>query len=698
MAKTKNFKRKQLSKILRKKNTWIGIVFFLIICVVAFALWSGLVGAFLYYITQSKVMGEYKVISYMADIYEKTGSEDNFDGLPDDELRDYIITDNEGNILHQRGEDTRGFVTAKIFFTDQEKAMIVTADQSTGFIRADEEGELDVDIKQFIQWFLSEEQQERVNNNTSSAQNIYFPIWIQKSVNDGKEIFYGKAYTEVRLSDAFFLMLFAMVLLVLFIAVVILVLVNVIGNAVSHKRMVNIFFLDMVTKGHNWMWFIFRGEQILLRRKYARNRYAILDLAFVKYRNYCVCHSVEQGEKMLCRVNELVSAELMKDEICSHYASANFAIMLRYTDEEQLRTRIKSIVEKLEVIDATHKFAFHVGVVPLGSAVETGRRNKKQLVDLEKEYNNACAARATLADSDDSGIAFFGSELVDEQKWIDIVQECQETALKNEEFVVYYQPKYDPRTDELKGAEALIRWDSPQYGFKAPGTIIPIFEKNGFIVKIDHYMISHVARDQKRWLDQGLKCVPVSVNVSRAHFIEDDLAEQIRDMVDEIGTPHDLIEIELTESAFFDDKKAMISTITKLREYGFHVSMDDFGAGYSSLNSLKDMPLDVLKLDADFFRGDMDNGRGEIVVSEAIKLAKKLQMETVAEGVEDRGQVEFLAQQGCDMIQGFVYAEPMPGNLYEKRMSSDHLSPTDVLSEDKTDEEMPDNEIKTDPV
>ena len=126
--------------------------------------------------------------------------------------------------------------------------------------------------------------------------------------------------------------------------------------------------------------------------------------------------------------------------------------------------------------------------------------------------------------------------------------------------------------------------------------------------------------------------------------------------------------------------------------------MDDFGAGYSSLNSLKDMPLDVLKLDADFFRGDMDNGRGEIVVSEAIKLAKKLQMETVAEGVEDRGQVEFLAQQGCDMIQGFVYAEPMPGNLYEKRMSSDHLSPTDVLSEDKTDEEKTDNEIKTDPV
>ena len=162
--------------------------------------------------------------------------------------------------------------------------------------------------------------------------------------------------------------------------------------------------------------------------------------------------------------------------------------------------------------------------------------------------------------------------------------------------------------------------------------------------------------------------MPVSVNVSRAHFIESDLAEQIRDAVDKEGAPRALIEIELTESAFFDDKKALISTIEKLKSYGFSVSMDDFGAGYSSLNSLKDMPLDVLKLDADFFRGDSEGGRGEIVVSEAIKLAKALNMRTVAEGVEVRDQVDFLAKQGCDMIQGYYYAKPMAGADYELRM------------------------------
>ncbi|HBZ52982.1 MAG TPA: hypothetical protein DEO82_04325 [Eubacterium sp.] len=182
-------------------------------------------------------------------------------------------------------------------------------------------------------------------------------------------------------------------------------------------------------------------------------------------------------------------------------------------------------------------------------------------------------------------------------------------------------------------------------------------------------MLRHVARDQKKFADLGYSIVPVSVNVSRAHFMEDDLAEQIKAIVDEEGADRSFIEIELTESAFFDNKKAMIDTIEKLRSYGFSVSMDDFGSGYSSLNSLKDMPLDVLKLDAEFFRGETAGDRREIVVSEAIRLAKGLNMKTVAEGVEVKEQVDFLAELGCDMIQGYYFAKPMPVEEYEKRLS-----------------------------
>ena len=147
------------------------------------------------------------------------------------------------------------------------------------------------------------------------------------------------------------------------------------------------------------------------------------------------------------------------------------------------------------------------------------------------------------------------------------------------------------------------------------------------------------------------------------------LAGHIKDIIDCCGLPHHYIEIELTESAFFDDKQALLSTVNELKQYGFEVSMDDFGAGYSSLNSLKDLPLDVLKLDADFFRGDNANDpRSRVVVYEAIKLAKSLNMRVVAEGIEQKEQVEILAGMGCDMIQGYYFAKPMPASEYVNRM------------------------------
>lgn len=450
------------------------------------------------------------------------------------------------------------------------------------------------------------------------------------------------------------------------------------------------------------MWFSFRGEQLLKKRRSAAVSYAVLDLVFVKYRNYCVCHSVIEGEEMLYRVDKILSSSINKRELSAHYASANFVLLLKFKDREELKARIQQIIDKLETIGKEHKFTFHVGAYVVENIKDAkGKALKRKDIDIEREYNNACTARSTLEESDDSGIAFFDENLLEEQKWIDTVMEKRRSAIENEEYVIYYQPKYDPKNNKLRGVEALIRWNSPELGFKSPGTFIPILEKNGFIQDIDHYMITHVARDQKAWLDAGYECVPASVNVSRAHFIEDDLAEQIRDAVDAEGCPRHLLEIELTESAFFDDKKALIDTILKLKEYGFMVSMDDFGSGYSSLNSLKDMPLDILKLDAEFFRGDTNGGRGEIVISKAIALAKSLNMLTVAEGVEFKEQVDFLAEKGCDMIQGYFYAKPMPGEEYAEKMnrkegfadSKEEKAPAEETSEEKpfTQEILPEN-------
>ena len=674
MSKTPKRKKNKVLKIVRKNNIWVTIVLCLIIAIVSdtfIAIFSSIIGTFVF---NSKIGDEYDAVSYMAQIYDYSGEDDDsiFEFLNKDG-RSYFITDNHGKVIYRNGENTMGTTSGTIVLpitSEGEVKVKVYLDNITeGLFVPDEDGELVFSTGSIASYAFRVWEQTNLQVG-SKKTSVDLPLWIAIDVKDGKQIFYAKTGYRMSFSDVAFLLIFILLALLLVGCIIVLLLVNMFSTLIYQRNMSKVFFTDPITRGHNWMWFSVRGEQLLKKRRSAAVSYAVLDLVFVKYRNYCVCHSVVEGEEMLYKVDRILSSSLNKKELASHYASANFALLLKFKDREELKARIQQIINKLETIGKDHKFTFHVGVYVVENIKDAkGRAVKRKDIDIEREYNNACTARSTLEDSDESAIAFFDENLLEEQKWIDIVMEHRRSAIENEEYVIYYQPKYDPKTNKLRGVEALIRWNSPELGFKSPGTFIPILEKNGFIQDIDHYMITHVARAQKAWLDAGYECVPASVNVSRAHFIEDDLAEQIRDAVDAEGCPRNLLEIELTESAFFDDKKALIDTILKLKEYGFMVSMDDFGSGYSSLNSLKDMPLDILKLDAEFFRGDINGGRGEIVISKAISLAKSLNMLTVAEGVEFKEQVDFLAEKGCDMIQGYFFAKPMPGEEYADKMN-----------------------------
>ncbi|MBQ9200137.1 MAG: EAL domain-containing protein [Lachnospiraceae bacterium] len=716
-TKKKNRKKEKSFKKIKRNRSWVSILVFLIALLIIGVLGYAFVEVFFQYAVETKATAEYNTIKYMARVYDTYGDEEETYSLLNKEGRDYFIKDKDGNIIYQNGENTASKEGEVVYLDDDFKGVTAYTDINTSYITISD-GSLEFKYKDLIKNIEYDENEgfhvgdkvidnakikeyndrldeldkydgepgsvvyengnvkvniDYYDENVSSLNEIVttdIPLWLSVDLSDGNTLV-AKATVKINIKDIALFGVLLVVVLVVVVIVFFIVVGNVIGGFIRQRRITNFFFTDQVTKGHNWMWFKEKGGQLLRKKRNAKNKYAIVNLVFVKYRTFCMCHSIEEGEEKLCKIHDWALASLEKKELIAHATNSNFALLLKYTDADELDERIKKLIKELEQIDTEHKFAFQVGVNKIdASKASDGRFVKRKNIDVEKEYNNACTARAEFEGSEDSGIAYFDDKLVEEQKWIDMVSEKQQQALDNEEFMVYYQPKYDPRTNELRGAEALIRWQSPEYGFVSPGRIIPIFEKNGFITEIDHYMISHVARDQKAWLDKGYKCVPVSVNVSRAHFIESDLAEQIRDMVDKEGAPHELVEIELTESAFFDDKNAMINTIEKLKSYGFAVSMDDFGSGYSSLNSLKDMPLDVLKLDAEFFRGENSGERGKIVVTEAIKLAKSLNMRTVAEGVEIKEQVDFLADQDCDMIQGYYFAKPMPKDEYESRMKS----------------------------
>ena len=239
-------------------------------------------------------------------------------------------------------------------------------------------------------------------------------------------------------------------------------------------------------------------------------------------------------------------------------------------------------------------------------------------------------------------------------------------ALKKGEFVVYMQPKYCLADDSVQGAEALVRWIHPVRGLISPLEFIPVFEHNGFIFELDKYIWEETCRLQRKWIDSGYPALPISINVSRVDFYREDLCDTIEAIVRKYDIPPELIGLEVTESAYTDNPQQIIEITKRLQSMGFRILMDDFGSGYSSLNMLKDMPVDVLKIDLKFLDSKDENGRGGNILNSVVRMAKWLRMPVIAEGVETYQQVEFLRAIGCDHAQGYFYSRPIPVYEYEK--------------------------------
>ena len=664
MKKSKEINYRKLTR----NNVWVGLVaLFAAVCIHVVLLLA--TSILLTYIVESKIQSEIDSIHGMVAIYENSVvPKEELYALLDKKGREYFITDGEGKVLHSKGQIEAFDSSNSISWQSFNDNVTYYSNSNIGFIKSGVGDGMVINLLDIFKEVRAKSADVDFNLRSDEPM-VTMPIWQDTLLSDGETHFYAKASVVITVKDALIWFVSYLVITVLIAIVILLLVIAAIVNHIRNRRTLAVLFGDPVTGGKNMNWFVYYGNRIIRKKKNRDRKYAVVSIELVKYNLYCVCHSMSAGEELLRNINDCLTKNILKKELCARVSSAEFVLLLKYTDEARIQKRVSHIISQLEALSEEHKFGFQAGITVV-DPTKTGEvlKNGHIRMDIKKEFNYAKAAAGALSVTDESGVALLDDKMIEEQRWIDTVCEKQQSALDNEEFVVFYQPKYDPRTDKLTGAEALIRWQSPEFGFVPPGRIIPIFEQNGFITQIDHYMIRHVARDQKKWLDEGKSCVPVSVNVSRAHFAEDDLADQICALVDEEKAPHELIEIELTESAFFDDKKAMLAAIAKLKNYGFAVSMDDFGSGYSSLNSLKDMPLDVLKLDAEFFRGDGGDGRAQIVVSEAIRLAKNLNMRTVAEGVEVKEQVDFLAKEGCDMIQGYYYAKPMPAEEFVTRI------------------------------
>ncbi len=253
-------------------------------------------------------------------------------------------------------------------------------------------------------------------------------------------------------------------------------------------------------------------------------------------------------------------------------------------------------------------------------------------------------------------------QVLKEQKIIN----AMERAIQNKEFTLYLQPKYDIEKGTIIGAEALVRWISLENGFISPGDFIPVFENNGFVYEVDKFIWEESCRYLRKWLDEGREVHPISVNVSRIDLYTPKLVQHLVNLREKYQLPSQYLELEITESAYTEDPEQIITITRQLREAGFVILMDDFGTGYSSLNMLKDIQIDVLKLDMGFLKSSDYSAKGGNILTAILKMAESLKMQTIAEGVETKEQVEFLKKIGCQCVQGFYFARPMPAQEYER--------------------------------
>lgn len=253
------------------------------------------------------------------------------------------------------------------------------------------------------------------------------------------------------------------------------------------------------------------------------------------------------------------------------------------------------------------------------------------------------------------------------------MEEEMEDALKNGEFQVWFQPKVNMISSKLYGAEGLSRWVHPKDGVREPITYIPLFEKNGFIAKLDMYIYEEVCRLKASWAGQIYEHIPVSVNMSRLHLYDKHFVEELVRIADQYHVPTAELEIEITESTFIKDNAELIKVIDVLHSRGFMVSIDDFGSGYSALNLLKDLSVNTVKIDKEFLQASSNTFRGKKVIRNVIALCRDLKIDVVTEGVETLEQVDFITRCGCPIGQGFYYSRPLPAVEFA-RYAEEHLS------------------------
>lgn len=438
--------------------------------------------------------------------------------------------------------------------------------------------------------------------------------------------------------------------------------------------MINQFKYDRLTGMYSKEFFYQKVREILDANP--DKDYTIVCSNIENFKLYNDTFGREAGDRLLKESAKGMQMYIGDEGICGRYGADRFMCMRESGQEKSDREHIfgstsSNIEKKIENLS-----------VKWGIYEITDRT-----VPVEKMCDRALLAAENIKGQYNIPSAVYDDNLRNKLLREKAITDAMEKALENGEFLVYYQPKYSLNDDSMSGAEALVRWVHPEWGFMNPGEFIPLFEKNGFIPRLDKYIWEQVCIKLREWKEKGYGLLPVSVNISRADVYHLDLADTLMTITQKYGVNPELLHLEITESAYADNPNQIIATVDNLRKLGFIVEMDDFGSGYSSLNMLNQMKIDVLKLDMEFMRNEMTKPSNQSILRFVVSMAHWMNLSVVAEGVESKAQVDRLREIGCDYVQGYYFAKPMPVNefedLFKKQKNNSSISISRVIRRER---------------
>lgn len=411
-------------------------------------------------------------------------------------------------------------------------------------------------------------------------------------------------------------------------------------------------------------------KNISRKRAFRRNVHELLysstkNVGFIQFdvRKFKIINDL-YGEKFGDEVLEFITQTLknycQEKQFFMNLRSDVFMIVTEYEQEEELITLIKQLESKISSFKNV-KLQTSFGVY----AVEDKGMELRQMED------RAAMARKAAKKNVLTNITFYKQQFKESLYNRKFIEENMQAAITERQFMMYLQPKYSIAKNEIIGAEALVRWKNPQRGMIYPDQFIPVIEENGFIKKVDYYIWEEACRFIKKCEQAGVRPCPVSVNVSRVHLRDDECIQVLADMIKRNGISKELLELEITETA--GNQQVSLKAL-QLKEEGYTLLMDDFGSGYSSLNILLETPFDVIKLDRKFMENMMVSNKGRLILEQVVNMVNKLDLGLLAEGVETKEQVDLLRSIGCDQVQGYYYAKPMPEEEFFELLSKQNVS------------------------